>query len=370
MNFGQKPFAFGIPLSAQPFKALCTANMPTPKIKKPKSAFDVVTYNGTGSTFVSPSGLAFAPDLVWVKSRSQDISHVLSDTIRGVGEVLCSNNTRAGSPDSFLSSFNQNGFTLNNSVTANNSGSTYVAWGWQASSTSSTNTDGSITSTVRANPQAGFSIVSFVNASGTNQSTVGHGLGLPPKMIITKNRDTGANNWAVFHSSVCDTTSKFLQLNTTAAITTFATVWGASLPSPSVFGVTGGGIAAANVNMIAYCFSEIDGYSKFGSYTGNGLADGPFCWTGFRARWIMLKRTDAVAGWVIADTQRSDSNIVSRYLLSESSGTELTLGFIDINSNGFKIRVDGTTGPGVNASGGNWIFAAFAESPFKYARAR
>jgi len=364
-NFGQRPFAYTAPTG---FKALCTQNLTTPTIKKSKSAFDAVTYNGTGSTFVSPSGLAFAPDLVWVKSRSQNISHVLSDTVRGTGEVLCSNNTRAGSPDSFLTNFNQDGFTLNTSITANNSGSTYVAWAWQASSTSSTNTNGSITSTVRANPQAGFSIVSFVNASGTNQETVGHGLGVVPKMIIAKNRDTNVNNWGVYHSSVCDTTSKFLRLNTTDAVVTFSTVWGASLPTPSVFGVTGGGLSVASVNMIAYCFAEIDGYSKFGSYAGNASTDGPFVYCGFRPRFLMIKRTDSAEPWIIKDTARSiyngyDVEIYPNY--SNTEGGPYSPPIMDYVSNGFKLRSNTTA-----SNNGTIIFAAFAESPFKYARAK
>jgi hypothetical protein len=364
-NFGQQAWRYAPPSG---FKALCTTNLPIPSIKKSSTFFDAITYNGTGTTFVSPSGLKFAPDLVWVKSRSQNISHVLSDTVRGTGEVLCSNNTRAGSPDSFLTNFNQDGFTLNTSITANNSGSTYVAWAWQASSTSSTNTNGSITSTVRANPQAGFSIVSFVNASGTNQETVGHGLGVVPKMIIAKNRDTNVNNWGVYHSSVCDTTSKFLRLNTTDAVVTFSTVWGASLPTPSVFGVTGGGLSVASVNMIAYCFAEIDGYSKFGSYAGNASTDGPFVYCGFRPRFLMIKRTDSAEPWIIKDTARSiyngyDVEIYPNY--SNTEGGPYSPPIMDYVSNGFKLRSNTTA-----SNGGTIIFAAFAESPFKYARAK
>jgi len=364
-NFGQQAWRYAPPSG---FKALCTTNLPIPSIKKSSTFFDAITYNGTGTTFVSPSGLKFAPDLIWVKSRSQNISHVLSDTVRGTGEVLCSNNTRAGSPDSFLTNFNQDGFTLNTSITANNSGSTYVAWAWQASSTSSTNTNGSITSTVRANPQAGFSIVSFVNASGTNQETVGHGLGVVPKMIIAKNRDTNVNNWGVYHSSVCDTTSKFLRLNTTDAVVTFSTVWGASLPTPSVFGVTGGGLSVASVNMIAYCFAEIDGYSKFGSYAGNASTDGPFVYCGFRPRFLMIKRTDSAEPWIIKDTARSiyngyDVEIYPNY--SNTEGGPYSPPIMDYVSNGFKLRSNTTA-----SNGGTIIFAAFAESPFKYARAK
>jgi hypothetical protein len=211
--------------------------------------------------------------------------------------------------------------------------------------------------------------VSFVNASGTNQATVGHGLGSSPKMIIAKNRDTNANNWAVFHSSVCDTTSKFLQLNTTSSLITFATVWGASLPTSSVFGVTGGGIAAASVNTIAYCFAEVEGFSKIGSYAGNGLVEGPFIYCGFKPRFIMIKRTDSLEPWIIKDTARSiyngyDVEIYPNYPNIE--GGPYSPPIMDYLSNGFKLRSNTSASNG----SGNYIFVAFAESPFKYSMAR
>jgi hypothetical protein len=365
-NGGQRPFAYTAPTG---FKALCTTNLSTPIIQKSSTAMDVVTYTGNGSNGRVISGFNFSPDLVWTKSRSAAYDHALSDTVRSVGFALHSNTTAAEDTSYGLAGVGADNYTINAVNQLNESSITYVAWAWDAGSSFVTNTSGAISSTVRANPQAGFSIVSFVNASGTNQSTVGHGLGVAPKMIIAKNRDTSANNWAVFHSSVCDTTSKFLQLNTTSALTTFATVWGASLPSSSVFGVTGGGIAAASVNIIAYCFAEIEGYSKIGSYTGNGSSDGPFVWCGFRPRWVMIKKTDTSESWIIFDTARKTINDSNRTIIyAESSSSETTDAFpTDIISNGFKVR---NAGSGVNSSGGTYIFAAFAESPFKYARAR
>jgi hypothetical protein len=331
---------------------------------------DVVTYTGNSGT-QTISSLGFSPDLVWLKRRNLADSNGLFDSVRGAGRRLQSNDTTAEVlRTDVLTSFDSNGFSITGSDTQSNFlNSTYVAWAWDAGSSSVTNTSGAISSTVRANPQAGVSIVSFVNASGTNQSTVGHGLGSSPKMIIAKNRDTSANNWAVFHSSVCDTTSKFLQLNTTAALTTFATVWGASLPSSSVFGVTGGGIATASVNMIAYCFSEVEGYSKFGSYVGNGSADGPFVYCGFRPRFLMIKRTDGDA-WIIKDTARSVFNGFDVEIYPASSAAEggpYSPPIMDYLSNGFKLRSNTSAS---NASGFAYIFAAFAESPFKYSRAR
>ena len=243
----------------------------------------------------------------------------------------------------------------------------YAVWNWKADNTSgSTNTDGTIASTVSANPTAGFSIVKFVNASGTNQETVGHGLSQSPDLIISKNLDTNVNNWAVFHSSVCDTTSKFIQLNTSNAITTYSTVWGASLPTASVFGVTGGGIAAASVNVIAYCFHSVEGYSKFGSYTGNGSTDGTFIYTGFKPAFVLVKST-GVEDWFMYDGKRDPINVADKRLKANATSTEATVVGVDFLSNGFKWR--GTTA-GFNQSGVTFIYMAFAESPFKYSTAR
>jgi hypothetical protein len=346
INFGQRPFAYTAPTG---FKALCTTNLTTPTIKKPSSYFDTVTYTGTGATqTISVPG--FTPDLVWIKSRGAATNHRVYDTTRGTNYLVT--NSTAAEVGSGTFAFSGNGFIVSTDSDINSNGTQYVSWAWDEA------------------PIAGMDVVSFASPSGTTQSTVGHNLGVAPKMIIAKNRDTGANNWAVFHSSVCDTTSKFLQLNTTAALQTFATVWGASLPTSSVFGVTGGGVAASGVNCIAYLFAEVEGFSKFGSYTGNGLADGPFVWCGFRPRWVLYKRTDAIATWNLLDTSRDFFNASNNYLTPNSNAAEASGGatdLLDIVSNGFKARGSGGS---TNASGGTYIFAAFAEAPFKYARAR
>ena len=346
INFGQRPFAYTAPAG---FRSLCTTNLPQPTIQKPSRYMDVVTYTGTGTT-QTISGLGFSPDLLWTKGRSLAQSHNIFDTQRS-GQRLRSDTT--GSEASTTVTLGSNGFTLGTETESNNSGSTFVAWAWDEA------------------PIAGMDIVSFTAPSGTSQSTVAHNLGVAPKMIIAKNRDTNANNWAVFHSSVCDTTSKFLQLNTTAAIQTFNTVWGASLPTSSVFGVTGGGVAASGVNCIAYLFAEVEGFSRFGSYTGNGSADGPFVWCGFRPRWILIKSTVEGSNWLQWDTARMTFNAMPTYIMPSSSSAETTdtTYSIDSISNGFKIRGTGQF-TGFNNNGNAYIFAAFAESPFKYARAR
>jgi hypothetical protein len=349
-NFGQQAWRYAPPSG---FKALCTTNLPIPSIKKSSTFFDAITYNGTGTTFVTPSGLKFAPDLIWVKSRSQNISHVLSDTVRGTGEVLCSNNTRAGSPDSFLTNFNQDGFTLNTSITANNSGSTYVAWAWSRSII------------------AGMDIVGYVGNDNSGR-TISHNLGVTPKMIIVKNRTT-LSDWPVYHANLTASNVVFLQLpNAQAAISSYA--WGAvSSASSTTFTVIAGNTDIRNVNKsgdnyVAYCFSDVEGFSKFGSYTGNGLAEGPFVWCGFRPRYILIKLSGSAGGsWIIHDTSRNDANMSAKRLLANTSDIEGSDNGIDILSNGFKMRsADGST----NTSGVSHIFAAFAESPFKYARAR
>ena len=169
---------------------------------------------------------------------------------------------------------------------------------------------------------------------------------------------------------MCDTTSKFLKLNTTDAVVTFSTVWGAALPTSSVFGVTGTGVAASSVNVIAYCFHSVEGFSKFSSYTGNGSADGTFVYTGFRPAWLMVKRTDTLCSWVIVDSVRDPINVAGKRIFADSSASEYTnVDNPDLVSNGFKVRI-GSTDNCANASGGTYIYMAFAENPFKYANAR
>lgn len=368
INFGQRPFTYAAPSG---YRCLCATNLPTPSIKKPNIAMDVVTYTGTGSTR-SISGLNFSPDLLWVKARSTTHWHNLIDIIRGTNARLSSNSTNAedtgsaGGATPLLDSFNFDGWTYGNgNQNTNENGTTYVAWSWDAGSTTSTNTSGSITSTVRANPQAGFSIVSFTG-TGAN-TTVGHGLGVAPKMIIIKNRNNAGYNWRVYHSSLT-TGSSYLSLNLTDASTSSTTIF-TSTPSSSVFNIGSDNSVNGNSHlMISYCFAEIEGYSKFGSYTGNGSADGPFVWCGFRPRWVMYKRTDSTENWVILDSTRDTFNVSGGQLVPNSSSAEGTgSANLDIISNGFKMR---SSTAGGNASNATYIFSAFAESPFKYARAR
>jgi hypothetical protein len=334
---------------------------------------DVVTYTGTGASN-SISSLGFSPDLVWIKNRGGATSHALYDSVRGVQAQLSSDTTGSEVTSSTgLTAFDASGFTISTSSLVNTNGTQYVAWSWDAGSTNSTNTSGSITSTVRANPQAGFSIVSYTG-TGAN-ATVGHGLGVAPAMIIVKNRNPSVNQgeWTVYHKNAnTSPATGGMFLNLTNAFQASSTYWNNTAPTSSVFSIGTNGVVNENTKgLIAYCFAEIEGYSKFGSYTGNGSSDGPFVWCGFRPRWVMVKRSDSSGYWYTWDAVRNTYNPVTQVLFPNASLSESTYStpnpVIDTLSNGFKIRGDY---PEINASSGTLIFAAFAEAPFKYARAR
>jgi hypothetical protein len=327
------------------------------------------TYNGNSSSQSltnTVNSTSFQPDLVWVKKRSAVANHYLWDSVRGALKEIYSNLTNAETTNTIgLSSFNSNGFTLNNGDSAwNASGSTYVAWQWQAGQgTTSSNTNGSITSTVSVNATAGFSVVTYTH-NGVNAATVGHGLGVAPKFIINKQR-SAASNWRCYHSSL--PAGYNIQLNLTQAQSSAADIF-PTAPTSTVF-TPGNGDSANGVNFVAYCWAEVAGFSKFGSYTGNGSTDGPFVYCGFRPRYVMMKRTDNVGDWWIYDTARSTYNAAIQYLFADTSGAEVTDASepIDFLSNGFKLRI-ATYQP--NTSGATFIYAAFAENPFKYANAR
>jgi hypothetical protein len=367
-NFGQRAFAYTAPTG---FKALCSQNLPESTAGKlPGKYFGVATYTGNGSTNpVGPFG--FQPDLSWTKSRSGTGGHnILRDSVRGSTKRLISNGAFAELDDATYGTFTYNGLSLGSNVNHNTSGTTYVAWAWAAGGTTVTNTAGSISAQVCANPAAGFSIVTYTGLTPWPQ-TIGHGLDVVPSMIIIKNRSRAATNWAVYHSSLGNT--KGLLLDSTSSAVTDSGFWNNTNPTSSVF-TTGNGygyfVNAATDNYVAYCFAEIAGYSKFGSYTGNGSADGPFVYTGFRPAFILTKDiTTESFWWEMVDSARSSYNPSNKTLYANMYDAEYTSSGYDkdLLSNGFKIR--GTNG-GQNASACTYIYMAFAESPFKYARAR
>jgi hypothetical protein len=370
-TFGQRPFSYTPPTG---FVALNTQNLPTPTISNGANYMAATLYTANASTQTitnTVNGVSFQPDLVWTKSRTGAYSHEWFDVLRGINAYIGSNNTAAevvGTAQ--LTSFNSNGYTLGANENSNyTNGYAAVGWQWKANGTGVTNTSGSITSTVSAGATQGFSVVTYTGNS-TSGATVGHGLGVAPKMIIVKARGTPngiARSWFVYHASLGAT--KFIYLDQTSAVQTGSTVWNDTAPSSSVF--TLGNENSVNMsanNYVAYCFAEVAGYSKFGSYTGNGSSDGPFVYLGFRPRWFLAKLTSSAGGsWHLIDTSRSPYNQVGLGLYPNLSSAESSDFASDILSNGLKIR---NTQSELNASGATYIYAAFAENPTKFALAR
>ena len=364
-NFGQRPFTYTPPTG---FNALNTYNLPSSNVPNGAAYMAATTYTGTGASLTinngtnTTIGTTFQPDLVWMKSRSAATDHALFDVVRGTTLELISDSTAAETTQATgLTAFGSTGFTIGAEAKLNTSTATYVGWQWKANGAGVSNTNGSITSTVSANTTAGFSVVTFTSqASGTG--TVGHGLGVAPSLFIVKQR-TAATGWAVYTSSTGNT--GYLTLNSTAAFATDANQWANTSPTSSVF--TLGLNFVGSVSTVAYCWAAVAGYSAFGSYTGNGSTDGPFIYLGFRPRWIMIKSASQVNQWLIVDTSRDTYNINTNFLAPQSSAAEGSASEYDILSNGFKLRAgDG----GWNGSGETLIYAAFAENPLNYSRAR
>ena len=365
-NFGQRPWVSAISTTA---KAICSANLPLPVIKSPKKHFDVALHAGTTGTTHSITGVQFTPDLIWIKARDKNYNYAIVDSVRGTSNTLVTNSTSAESTLNTVVSFDSTGFTLGNDQTVDDTTTVnYVDWIWKAGGAAVTNTDGTITSQVSANTAAGFSIITYTSDTSGTPKTVGHGLGVAPSMIIVKSRSTG-QNWPVYHNSLTSA-SYYVMLNSTAAQASLAAIWNSTAPSSTVFSIGGSPMVNSDLgaNYVAYCFAEVPGFSKIGSYTGNGSADGPFVYCGFRPRYVMTKRTDATSDWVIHDTARDANNPAVLELYADLSNAEANASrACDFLSNGFKLR---DTNAMWNASGGTYIFIAFAESPFKYANAR
>jgi hypothetical protein len=376
-NFGQRSWAYQAPSG---FKALCTANLPAPVVTKPSTVMDVLLWTGNNSSGRSITGLGFNPDLVWIKSRSNSGSHAWFDALRSTN-MLASNDTGAessfGTPPvgGYVSAFNTDGFTLTNgsvnNTYVNESSYTYAGWCWDAGSSTVTNTAGSISSQVRANASAGFSIVTYTGAVAS-PATVGHGLNATPSFVIVKPRST-SDFWVCYHSTF-NNLSKYIVLNSTAAVATAgATYWGTSSDwNSSTFGVNAlanGSNNLSGATHVAYCFAPVAGYSSAFSFTGNGSTDGPMCYLGFRPRLILLKRTDSTSYWHMYDTARNTYNVADANLWANGSDAEISNSAynFDLLSNGFKVR---TSDAARNASGGTYVGFAWAESPFQYARAR
>ena len=336
-------------------------------IDKPSDYFNTVLYTGNGSARTI-TGVGFQPDWVWVKDRSSTNYHYLYDSVRGNNLNLFSNDTSAevnvttGQNGGGIGSQASDGFNivsgLVNTNNVNTSGNLYASWNWLGANGTASNTDGSITSTVSANTTSGFSIVSYTGSGSA--ATIGHGLSTSPSMILVKNRST-AYSWIVYHKSLGATKNLYLDLANAAD--TASIQFNDTEPTSSVFSV--GTSLATNKsgdNLIAYCFAEKKGFSKFGSYTGNNNADGPFIYTGFKPAFILIKNSTAAADWHIRDNKRDTYNASTHFLVPNSSAAEVTLGEkIDLLSNGFKIR---QTGGKLNDSGNVYIYMCFSENPF------
>jgi hypothetical protein len=342
-------------------------------IDDPSEHFNTLIWSGNNASSRSFTGLGFSPDWTWIKSRSDGAGHGLFDSVRGANKQLNSGGTDAEITNhqfGYLSSFDSDGFTLTEgtyssyeSGDTNMTGRTYVGWNWRGSDSNAvSNSDGSITSTVSANTTAGFSIVTYTSAAGGQ--TIGHGLGVKPDMYIIKERTTSGDDWFVYHSALGE--GKKLRLSGTSAAESDTNIWQNTAPTTTVAYLQndGGGVnqnTGGNQNYVGYFFNNVKGYSKMGSYTGNGNADGPFIYTGFRPAWLMIRRTDSANTWYIWDNKRNTFNVCNKELRANTGDAETTTDKLDFLSNGFKIRA---TFSSLNASGGTYIYMAFAEHPF------
>ena len=369
LDAGQNGYAFA---GAKPegFSDLSAANLPEVAITDPGAYFETILHTGTGVE-QSVTGVGFQPDFTWIKNRDSTDSHMLFDVIRGTTNVLHSNETAVEATEAqTLKSFDSDGFTLGTDVQVNTNTEDYVSWNWKAGGSGVTNTDGSITSTVSVNDDAGFSIVKWTGV-GTASNTIGHGLSVAPEMIITKTRTASiAYNWNTYHARLDASSPEdwFVALNTASARLSYtvANLWDRTKPTNTVFSVNSDASAGPSGDeMIAYCFRSIPGYSKVFSYTGNGSTDGSFVWFGFKPRFVMLKRTDGTGSWQIQDSERDPYNLVGATLWADLSsiefiytGTSYTMDFV---AGGIKLR---SSNASTNASGGSYIGIAFAENPF------
>ena len=316
-----------------------------------------VTYTGNGTT-QSITGVNFQPDFVWVKSRNFAEDHQLTDSVRGATKVLQSNlNNLESTMTGGLTSFNVDGFSVGNQSDFNYNNDALISWNWKGGGSASSNTDGTITSSVSANTTSGFSALTY-SANNTAGATVGHGLGSVPEMIIVKEKSGSINDWTVYHVTQGNSTRGVL--NETNAWGSNA-AWNNTTPTSSVFTIGSGSVVnRSGSTYAAYCFAGVKGFSKFGSYTGNGSTDGTFIYTGFKPAFYMYKRTDSTANWTIFDNKRNTFNEMGLQLHPNLDSVESFSSRGDFLSNGFKVR---STAGSTNASGGNYIYMAFAENP-------
>jgi hypothetical protein len=333
-------------------------------IDKPSDYFNTKLYTGTGATN-SITGVGFQPDWTWIKKRNGAVGHRLYDAVRGATNTLYSSDSavEATGQTTTLTSFNSDGFTVVSESGVNASSDTYASWNWKAGtafSNSAGENGADLASTGSYNRDAGFSIVTFTG-NATDDQQIYHGLNAVPQMMILKNRtNVNAENWQVYHQAIGNTHA--LSLNTTAAKNDNDEFWSDETPTSTVFTVGRQDATNGNGNThVVYCFAEKQGYSKFGSYTGNGNADGTFVYTGFKPAFVICKRTNGTAHWIMNDTKRLGYNPCMRLYPNLSNAEETSSGEMDLVSNGFKCR---NTNNNMNGSGDTYIYMAFAENPF------
>jgi len=322
-------------------------------IDKSDDYFNTVLYTGNGGTN-NITGVNFQPDLVWIKDRTVGFDHVLQDSVRGTTKIINSNQTYVEFTNTgSITSFDSDGWTTGSYVATNLNSTPFVAWNWLAANGTASNTDGSITSTVSANTTSGFSIVSYTGDGGSS-STVGHGLGAIPKMVIIKCR-TSTPSWQVWGEGY----TRLSLNNPDGDLASYGMTRGASTVTlPNGINDWNG----SGSDYIMYCWSEVKAFSKFGQYTGNGSTNGTFVYTGFKTAWVMVKRINSTGSWRMWDNKREGYNGDNAFVYANSSSTEEADGtVIDLLSNGFKFR--NSSGDN-NASGSTYIYMAFAENPF------
>jgi len=346
MNFGQQTYQYAAPSG---YKALCSTNFPTPAVPKSSAAMDIVTYTGTGASLAN-SSLGFNPDLVWIKSRSSAANHAIYDSVRGATKDMSPNTTAAETTEAQgLTSFDSAGFTIGTLAKINTASATYVAWAWDESVT------------------AGFDIVSYVG-NGANR-TISHALGVTPKCMIVRDRTSAAYDWVYYNAGMNATPQNgYMALNSNIAYTALAGIWNNTAPTSSNFSVgTNTAVNASGDNYIAYLWADVEGFSKFGSFVGNGAADGVFVYCGFRPKYVLLHNaTTGTYLWQVYDGTRDTYNVVGKTLYPNATAAEGADASLDFLSNGFKCR----SASYINDSGSTIVYSAFAEAPFKYARAR
>ena len=362
-NFGQRAFSYDIPSG---FKTLCTDNIRSTQSIIPKKHFDTVLYAGNNASGRKITGLGFKPDLVWFKKRDNGSqNHTLYDSVRGAGKrLMLPSNSQEDTVSDELTSFADGGFTIDTDNFQNENGSNYVAWCWKAGGTAVSNSDGSITTSISANQEAGFSIVTWTG-TGSN-STVGHGLGKAPKAVICKLRDTTTQDWFFMPGEITGERGKYIKFNATDGVASDIHTFPPTATTSTVFtvgGEDGGNSSNGNGSKyVAYCWAEIPGYSKFGQYKGNGSADGPYVHLGFRPALLIQRRIDSGDHWIIRDSTRNTDNPVYSILNPNASSSEFGssghVQNVDFLSNGFKITGSDS---GHNGSTGTYLYMAFAE---------